>query len=240
MKTNHLSFLMRFAFILTFAVLAGLKAAAGDIIGTVHAEPFAEADNASSPDNAYGSLKYKFVQRVDYSAMHDFVVYIDGLTVTNSSASTNTATVTTTKIAQHRAEFFPHVLPVMAGTKVEWPNNDDIYHNVFSDSYPPGFNLGLYKGSPPDKNVVFDHPGRWDVFCSIHENMHCIVYVMSNPYFASTDAGGHYVISNVPPGTYKLKAWHERLPVAEQSVIVPTNGPVKVDFTLTPRNLPSN
>jgi plastocyanin len=221
-------------------ILAVQCARAGDITGTVHAEPKAGAENVSAGGGAYSSLKYQFAQRVDYSAMRDFVVYIDGLTVTNLPSTNQTAAVTTAKVAQHRAEFFPHVLPVLVGTTVEWPNNDDIYHNVFSDSDAKQFDLDLYKGNPPDKKVLFDRPGKVDVFCSIHANMHCIVLVMSNPYFAVTDAGGHYTIPNVPPGTYHLKAWHERLPADTQDIIVPTNGAVTADFTLTIKNLPRN
>lgn len=213
---------------------------AGDITGTVHAEPKAGAENTSAAGGAYASLKYKFAERVDYSAMHDFVVYIDGVTATNKSDPTNIVAVTTTKVAQHRAEFFPHILPVLAGTTVEWPNDDDIYHNVFSASDAKQFDLDLYKGNPPDKKVLFDRPGKVDVFCSIHANMHCVVLVMSNPYFAVTDADGHYAIPNVPPGTYHLKAWHERLPVDTREITVPTNGTVTADFTLTIKNLPRN
>ena len=126
----------------------------------------------------------------------------------------------------------------MVGTTVEWPNYDDIYHNVFSMSDAKQFDLGLYKGDPPGKRVTFDKPGRVDVFCSIHENMHCIILVLENPYFASTDENGDYKIRDVPPGTYKVKAWHERLPAAERQIIVPTNGEVKVNFVLGIKNLP--
>jgi hypothetical protein len=68
--------------------------------------------------------------------------------------------------------------------------------------------------------------------------MHCIVLVLDNPYFAVTDAKGKYEIANVPAGTYRLKAWHERLPAQEKEIIVPSNGEVKVDFTLGITNLP--
>ena len=61
---------------------------------------------------------------------------------------------------------------------------------------------------------------------------------MENPFFAMTDANGNFTISNVPPGTYKLKAWHERLPADEREIVVPTNGVIKADFTLTIKNLP--
>ena len=211
---------------------------AGDITGAVRAEPKAGAEpNATATSAAYASRKLKFAERVDYPAMKDFVVFLEGKVGTNATP-TNVVEVTTTRIAQRGAVFTPHILPVVAGTTVEWPNHDDIFHNVFSDSEPKRFDLDLYKGNPPDKRVMFDKPGKVDVYCSIHANMHCVVLVMENPYFAMTDADGHYSITNVPPGTYKLKAWHERLPADEQEITVPASGATNVDFTLTIKNLP--
>lgn len=232
----------RFQLLRTIALLAlfellVLRATAGTIVGTVRAEGVKPPGTASNTDDAYDSRKYKFVPKVDYESMRDFVVYIDGLTLTNS-AVTNVVKVTTLKVAQSGAKFSPHILPVLAGTTVEWPNNDDIYHNVFSVSDAASFDLGLYKGNPPEKRVQFAQPGKVDVYCSIHANMHCIVLVMKNPYFASTDNVGNYVISNVPPGRYQLKAWHERLPVDTQEITVPETGEVRVDFTLGIKNLP--
>jgi len=220
--------------------LAFQPACGGTISGTVHAEGKAGTEGTGATDDAYGSRKYKFVQRVDYAAMKDFVVFIDGLTVTNAAANTNVLKVTTARVSQHSAIFSPHVLPVLAGTTVEWPNNDEIFHNVFSMSDAKQFDLGLYKDNPPDKRVTFDKPGKVDVYCSIHENMHCIVLVMTNPYFAVTDSDGHYTITGVPPGKYKLKAWHERLPADTQEITVPETGDVKAVFTLTIKNLPGS
>src|ERR1035441_11035305 len=94
---------------------------------------------------------------------------VDGLTITNTTSPTNVQAVTTTKVAQHSAVFSPHILPAMAGTKVEWPNNDDIFHNVFSMSDAKQFDLDLYKDNPPDKFVVFDQPGKVDVYCRSEE-----------------------------------------------------------------------
>ena len=229
-----------FAIVIAFFVWV-IPAFAGTIVGNVHAEGKTGADNsggAGATEGAYASRKYKFVQKVDYLTMHDFVVYIEGPMGSGVPLSTNVVSVATKRIAQHGAVFSPHVLPVMMGTTVEWPNYDDIYHNVFSMSDTKRFDLGLYKGNPPEKRVTFDKPGRVDVFCSIHENMHCVMLVLENPYFASTDGNGDYKIPDVPPGTYKLEAWHERLPADEQEIVVPTNGEVRADFTLTIKNLP--
>ena len=148
------------------------------------------------------------------------------------------AVVNTRRVNQERANFSPHVLPVMAGTTVDWPNNDEIFHNVFSMSDAKSFDLGLYKGNPKEKAITFDKVGRAEVFCSIHANMHCVVLVLENPYFTVSGTSGAYSITNVPPGTYKLKAWHERLPVQTQEIVVPAEGEVKVDFVLGIKNLP--
>ena len=228
----------------TFFLLAGLLlaaqlAVAGDITGTVRAEPKAGSEpSPSAARAAYASRKFKFVERVDYAAMKGFVVYLEGK-IGTQAAPTNVVEVTTTRIAQQGAVFTPHVLPVLAGTTVEWPNNDDIFHNVFSDSDAKQFDLGLYKNNATAKRVTFDRAGKVDVYCSIHANMHCIVLVLENPYFAVTDAAGRYTITNVPPGTYKLKAWHERLPADETEIVVPATGMVTTNFVLTIKNLPT-
>ncbi len=224
--------------ILCLALLAVSSLFAGDITGTVRAEPKAGADeNQSAARAAYASRKFKYVERVDYAAMRDFVVYLEGKIGTNA-VPTNIVKVTTSRVAQQGAVFTPHILPVLTGTQVEWPNNDEIFHNVFSISDAKNFDLDLYKGNPPEKRVLFDKTGKVDVYCSIHANMHCVVLVMENPYFAMTDTDGNYTLTNVPPGTYKLKAWHERLPADEKEIVVQPNGVVRADFLLTIKNLP--
>jgi plastocyanin len=169
--------------------------------------------------------------------MHDFLVYIEGPVVTNPPAPLKPVQVVTRRIAQKGAMFSPHILPVLVGTTVEWPNYDEILHNVFSFSETKPFDLGLYK-SPEIKRVIFDRPGRVDVFCSIHARMNCTVMVLENPFFATTNERGSYQIPNVPPGTYKLKAWHERLPSQVREITVPEEGEVKADFVLGITNLP--
>jgi plastocyanin len=223
---------------LSIALLAVKTLFAGDIVGTVQARPKSGAQlNELATTAAYSSRKLKFAECMNYADMKDFVVSIEGKVGTNNTP-TNVVVVTTTRIAQQGAAFTPHVLPVVAGTTVEWPNHDDIFHNVFSDSDAKQFDLGLYKDNPPEKRVTFDKAGKVDVYCSIHANMHCVVLVLENPYFAVAGADGKFIITNVPPGTYTLKAWHERLPADRQEIVVPTNGTVRADFVLTVKNLP--
>ena len=211
-------------------------ASAGTITGTVRASGKEGAGDAAG-GGKYDSRKFKFAERIDYSELRDFVVFIDG-PVSNAPAPDKTIQVLTTrKINQKGAMFSPHVLPVMVGTTVEWPNHDEILHNVFSISETKPFDLGLYK-HPEVKRITFDKPGRVDAFCSIHKAMNCVILVLENPHFGATDDSGRYSILNVPPGTYKLKAWHERLPNQIKEVTVPEAGEVRMDFTLGITNLP--
>ena len=99
------------------------------------------------------------------------------------------------------------------------------------------FDLGIYKNKQV-KRVTFDKPGRVDVFCSIHTKMSCIILVLANPFFSTTDKNGDFTISNIPAGTYQLKAWHERLPPQVKTITVPESGEVPVDFVLSVAGLP--
>jgi len=187
---------------------------AGTISGNVRARG-KEGTDADGGGGKYDSRQFKFVERVNYDEMKDFIVYLEGPAGEKSPAApARVAQIITQRVTQKGAAFEPHVLPVMVGTTVEWPNNDTILHNVFSFSETKPFDLGLYKSPYVGKipSITFEKPGRVDVFCSIHTRMNCIVLVVENPYFAATDAKGNYSITNVPSGTYKLKAWHERLP----------------------------
>jgi len=217
-------------------LLGAMASSAGTIRGVVNAEGKTEAAEAAE-GGKYDSRKLKFAQRINYAELRDFVVFIEGPTGYKPANTNQTVRVDTQRVNQQGAMFTPHILPVVTGTTVEWPNNDNIFHNVFSMSEAKPFDLGLYK-NPEVKRITFDKAGRVDVFCSIHANMSCTVLVLENPWFAVADERGHYAITNVPAGTYQLKAWHERLPPQSQSITVPESGEVKMDFKLGITNLP--
>jgi plastocyanin len=217
---------MKKIFLVIVASLISPNGFCGTIVGTVRAKGRPEVEEQGG--GKYDSRKFKFAEKVDYESMRDFVVYIDQPPAEKPKPPSKPVEIVT----QKDATFNPHVLPILAGTTVEWPNRDEIYHNVFSFSDAKQFDLGLYKNEDKPKVVTFDKPGRVDVFCSIHKDMHCIILSLESPYFATTDHKNHYSITNVPAGTYRLKAWHERLPAVVKEVTVPAEGEVKVDFLL--------
>lgn len=136
---------------------------------------------------------------------------------------------------QKALQFIPHVLAVQAGTLVEFPNSDPVSHNVFSISDPKRFNLGLYQ-SGTARRVKFDRPGVVELLCNVHLEMSAYIVVVKNPYFAQPKADGTFRIANVPPGRYRVRSWHERLPAREQEVEVPVEGTAQVLFNMSSRN----
>lgn len=109
---------------------------------------------------------------------------------------------------QKNKMFTPHILPVTAGTTIDFPNADPIFHNAFSSYSGQIFDIGLY---PPGKSrsVRFDRPGIVRVFCNIHPSMSAVILVLKTVFFAITPRDGSFHI-DVPPGSYELSVFHER------------------------------
>ena len=124
-------------------------------------------------------------------------------------------------MSQRNKSFAPHVLAIPVGSTVDFPNEDLIFHNVFSLSRPAPFDLGLYRGSV-SKNRVFSAPAVYRVFCNIHPQMAGIILVVPTPYITETDAMGGYRL-DLPAGRYRITAWSERAEVSVvESVITAT------------------
>lgn len=111
---------------------------------------------------------------------------------------------------QTAERFAPHVLPVVTGTSVDFPNDDPIYHNVFSLSRVRDFDLGRYPRGQ-SKSVTFSRPGVVQVFCHIHADMSGYILVLDNAFYVIPDSTGRFALEGVPPGEYRLIAWHERI-----------------------------
>jgi plastocyanin len=123
------------------------------------------------------------------------------------------------EVRQRNASFSPPFLAVARGRNVSMPNDDAIYHNVFSFSAPNDFDLGLYPGGE-SRAIAFRHPGVVRIFCSIHESMTGTLFVAPTPWFALVDDEGRFSIGGVPEGRFRLRTWAERLPASEREVRV--------------------
>ena len=129
------------------------------------------------------------------------------------------------RMDQRNETFSPHVLAVTTGATVDFPNNDQTFHNVFSLSKPRHFDLGRY-GRNQSKAIRFDTPGVVRVFCDIHSHMSAFVLVFNHPFHTTTNDDGRYRLDNVPPGTYTVTVWHEGQSRDSRSVTVPVTGGV--------------
>lgn len=127
--------------------------------------------------------------------------------------------------------FNPHVLPVVVGTRVTFPNSDEVRHNVFSPSPVKRFNLGTYpKGVV--KHLVFEKPGIVELLCNVHAEMSAYIVVTETPYWAMVSKDGSYVLRNVPAGSYVIRAWREELKEQRQQVTVSGETSQTINFEL--------
>jgi plastocyanin len=138
----------------------------------------------------------------DYSGV---VVWLEPL----SGAAVLPAKAAHAVMTQKDKTFSPHVLAITAGTIVDFPNYDPIFHNAFSNYDGQIFDIGLY---PPgtSRSIAFRRPGVVRVFCNIHPTMSAVIVVLKSPYFAVSNKSGAVEISGVPPGSYRLHVFHER------------------------------
>ncbi len=125
------------------------------------------------------------------------------------SSTTPMLSATKAQIVQKDKRFTPHILAVAAGTRVDFPNFDPIFHNAFSNFDGQVFDVGLY---PPgtSRSVRFERPGVVRIFCNIHATMSALIAVLGSPYFSTSRRDGSFEIREVPPGEYQLRIFHER------------------------------
>ncbi|HKA24486.1 MAG TPA: cupredoxin domain-containing protein [Candidatus Eisenbacteria bacterium] len=170
--------------------------------------------------------------RLDASSGHhsrttfrDTVVYL----VSESPESVATGRPTAA-MAANRSGFHPSVLAVAAGTRVEFRNNDDVFHQFFSVSPAQTFDVGAV--SPGEKRyVIFDHPGEVHVFCALHPKESAFVYVTPTRRFARVDDQGRFHFWGLEPGSYTLRTWHPERGETSQAVVVPRHATVQVTLT---------
>ena len=135
------------------------------------------------------------------------VVSVEGLSREDLKSQISSLKLKPAVMDQQDLKFLPHVLPVVAGTAVEFANNDKTFHNVFSSSEAKTFDLGLY--SPGRRrSVTFDKSGVVRILCHVHPDMEAYIVVKEHSNFAVTDKRGNYQLSGVPLGKYRVEVWH--------------------------------
>jgi len=169
-----------------------------------------------------GTVKCKRVKHPQ-----DVVVYIEEVNNNDYPAPEEKGV-----LDQLNLTFVPHVIAVQKGTKIDFPNSDSVRHNLYS---PPDcckqFNLGTYDVGVI-KTVDFDQVCSVPLLCNVHAEMSAFVLVLENPYFSVTGKDGVFKIENVPPGTYKVSAWHEKLRTVTQDVTVEAGKTANADYNL--------
>jgi plastocyanin len=110
---------------------------------------------------------------------------------------------------QRNKTFSPHILAVEAGTTVDFPNLDPIFHNAFSSFDGKVFDVGLYAPGT-SRSVRFDREGVVRVFCNIHPSMSAVIVVVKTPWSAVSTPDGSLRMEDVPEGEYTMRVYHER------------------------------
>ncbi len=162
---------------------------------------------------------------VDGGARAGVVVHLEGVKKKDKKPLANRV------IYQRNKQFSPSLTVIPKGTTVDFPNQDKIFHNVFSVSRPARFDLGLYKAGS-SKSVEFKRVGVVDVYCNIHPEMVAKVRIVEDEHFAITDASGKFRIDNVPPGTYPVVAWMANAEEVRGQVTVKAGGTADVKLSL--------
>ena len=141
------------------------------------------------------------------------------------------------QLVQKNKSFQPSLLVIPVGGKVEFPNHDPFFHNVFSLFEGKRFDLGLYE-SGTTRFVRFDKPGISFIFCNIHEQMSAVVIALATPYYAISNARGELTIPDVPPGRYQVEVFHsgvapETLRALSREITIAPGDTSLGSFTLT-------
>jgi plastocyanin len=135
------------------------------------------------------------------------------------------------EIATQNKQFAPRAMAIPAGATITFPNNDPIFHNIFSVS--PKFDLGLSKAGET-KKYTFQSPGIAKIFCNVHPEMSATIVVSGTPYFTNANASGSYILHDVPAGTYLLRAYTEEGQTEKKIEVGGT--PLNVDVTIDGRS----
>ena len=216
---------MRLVTALLLAVLVASPAAAGSIRGSAKVPPAPTPDTRFRPYAGRAS-SLPAPARSPRGLVTDAVIYVQAL----PAGATPPSRGPTPQLAQRDQSFEPRVVVVATGGTVDFPNFDPIYHNVFSVSPVKRFDLGKYPRGQ-SRSVTFSKPGLVNVFCDIHADMAAFILVVPNLAWVRPAADGHFELSGLPEGRYKLHWWHPDFAGGVADVLVPASGDATFDVS---------
>ena len=185
---------------------------------------------AASPDSNSGAVVGTVT--VNGHPTSDVVISLERFPPGSEKTPRSPAYEPQVTMAQRDQKFSPYVLPVMIGATVDFPNDDKVWHNIYSDSTFKKFDLGLY-GPGKSKTVTFGAPGVVRILCNVHPTMEAYIVVEDDLNFASPDARGNYRFEGIPLGSYHLQVWHPSLGVKTESFTLERAGEVeRIDVNL--------
>jgi plastocyanin len=130
---------------------------------------------------------------------------------------------------QRNMEFVPRVLAAPVGATVDLPNDDRIFHNVFSYTNGKPFDLGLYP-TGASKRITLDRAAVNRLYCNIHPHMAAYIVAVDTPYYATTGRSGQFAIAEVPAGRYTYHAWRSGAEPLSASVSVGDGQPLEISW----------
>ncbi|MGC4083568.1 MAG: carboxypeptidase regulatory-like domain-containing protein [Vicinamibacterales bacterium] len=210
-------------------------ATAADVKGTVTVEgalPPNEqikmnADPVCARQVSTPQMMETYVVGPDGKTLGNVFVYVkDGLGNLVFDAPTTPA-----RIDQKDCRYHPHVFGIQVGQPLEIINSDPTLHNIHAVAK----NNREFNNGEPIQNMKTTHtftaPEVMVPFkCDVHGWMNAYVGVLNHPFYAVTDPGGTFSLKGLPPGTYTIEAWHEKLGTQTQTVTVAAKETKEISF----------
>jgi plastocyanin len=195
----------------------------GTIIG--HVRLTTRLKGAALPSTAYPTRAVGSAATHALPEIYNVVVYLKDV------VGVPTASSAKVQLRQEHETFVPHVLAIQRGATVDFPNDDPIFHNVFSLSSAAAFDLRRYPRGE-SRSRQFTKAGVVKVYCHLHSHMSATILVLDHPYFTIPETDGTFTLPNLPPGEHVLVGWHERVGERRTTVHVERGKTATVDLSL--------
>ena len=217
------------ATLIAFATVAsGGQPETGTVAGKVALTT--KIKGAALPSTAYPTRAVGTHDTRSIPEIRNVVVYLAGITFRGTLAPTRA------ELRQEHETFLPHVVAIARGSTVDFPNDDPIFHNVFSLSSAAAFDLLRYPQGQ-SRSRQFNKAGIVKVYCHIHSHMSATILVLDHPYFEIPQVDGTFELPNVPAGQYTVVGWHERVGERRVPVRVERGKTATVELSLPVEDL---